>query len=401
MLGLIQAAFIARITTKPELAKIMNLTLPTVHNFIGELVTNNIVVETGSSKSHGGRRAIQYSFNADIYHILGVRILPNNIDIGLFDMLLNCIQKEQYPIDLAIFTPEEGMQYIIYLIKEMIIRWNVEPADLLEIGITFPGPVDDNRGLILELPNLPHWKNIPAKAILERELKLSVVVEKDSFSNVIGLKWLNCIQPDSSVVYVNIGVGVGIGFLNDGQLYRGKHRMMGEIGHISIDPNGMLCNCGGRGCLELYASDIGIIRRVSERVKNGESELISKFSRVNKQIIDMPIILAAELLGDAVAREEIEFSLKYLSECITDIIKLYDPDKVIIGHPWLDKYPAMKEKVYKSIFLDSVFCKPDSVSVEFNKIPNLELLSAAAIVVEHQFSSSDNSKLLALLTKNT
>jgi predicted NBD/HSP70 family sugar kinase len=397
MLSLIQTAYVSRATTKPELAKLLNLTIPTVHNFISELVAHDIVTEDGADDSRGGRRAVRYSFNGDLYHILGVRVTPQRIDIGLFDMVLNCIRQDQFQVKLDDYTSEEGLQLIITYIKNIIVQWNIDMAALLDIGITFPGPVDYTTGVILKLPNLLHWENIPAKTILERELGHSVIVEKDSFSNVIGLKWLNHVKLDSNVIFLAIEIGVGIGFLNNGQLYRGKNHMMGEIGHMCIEPNGLLCKCGGRGCLELYASDIGIMKRVSERVKNGESPLLAGLCGGNSQDIDMPMILDAEQQGDQVARAELEFCLKYIADCIVDVIKLYDPDQIIVGHRWLDRYPDMVAKIYEHISMHSLFGNKSFVLVEFNKITGLELISAAAIAVEHQFSSSNNCKLLALL----
>lgn len=397
MLSLIQAIYVSRVTTKPELARRLNLTLPTVHNFITELVTHNIVVEDGVDDSRGGRRAVRYSFNGSLYYILGVRVAPQRIDIGLYDILLNCVYQDQHQVNLAEFTSQEVLELIVHYIGSVIGQWNINADDLLGIGVTFPGPVDYAAGVILKLPNLPHWENIPAKTILERELKRSVIVEKDSFSNVIGLKWLNYVKLDSNVIFLAVEIGVGVGFLNKGQVYRGKNHMMGEIGHICIEPHGLLCKCGGRGCLELYASDIGIIRRVSDRVKKGESPLLARLCGGDVRNIGMPMILAAEKQGDKAARAELEFSLRYIAECVVDIIKLYDPDHIIIGHQWLNGYPDMIAKVHEYISLHSFFFDKSTISVEFNKIANLEVISAAAIVIEYQFSSSGNCKLLARL----
>jgi predicted NBD/HSP70 family sugar kinase len=397
MLGLIKAIYTSRSAIKPELARSLNLTMPTVHNFINELVSNNIVTETGFGISRGGRRAVVYSFNANLYHLLGVRITPYRIEIGLFDMFLNFIRQELRPIKFNDYTPEEGVRFIVSYIKDVIVRWQIDLSCLLSIGVTFPGPVDNSAGRILELPNIPHWNDIHAKAILEREIGHGIIVEKDSFSYALGLKWFGNIKPDNSLVYLAIEVGVGIGFLNDGKLFRGKHNMMGEIGHISVEPDGMLCSCGGRGCMDLYASDIGIIRRITERVLNGESPLLKRLYNKNNHFIDMPMILAAEQQGDRIAKEELEFCLKYIAECVIDIIKLYDPDKIIIGHRWLDKYPEMIAKLYEYIFMQATFINHESLAIEFNTITNLEVISAAAVVIEHEFSSVDNSTLLALL----
>ncbi|MHB8062082.1 MAG: ROK family protein, partial [Ruminiclostridium sp.] len=391
--------YFSRIATKPELSKATELTLPTIHNFMNELLSHEIVKVHGSADSQGGRRATLYEFNTSLFQILAVRMTLTSIDIGLFDIGFLCLQEMQYKIDFLNMTVDEGMQQIIFFISECLQTWNVERTSLLGIGTTFPGPVEPVSGIIRDLPNLRHWNSVPAKSILERALNIPVFVEKDSLSNVVGLKWLNHTDLSSirNVVYVAIELGVGIGLLVNSQLYRGENCMMGEIGHISIDPSGPLCNCGNRGCLELYASDIGILQHIRDRVQAGQDPIIYSLCKGQLDHIDMSMVLHAEEMGDLIAREEMEFCLKYIAICIVNIIKLYDPDKIILGHKWLNKYPDMFQRVLENVFMNPLFAHRESVTIELNKIENLELKAAATVPMDHQFSSVDNCAFLKLL----
>jgi predicted NBD/HSP70 family sugar kinase len=398
MLKLIKEAYFTRVTTKPELSKATKLTMPTVHNFITELLSSRIVKSRGSADSKGGRRATLYEFNTSLYQILAVRMTLTRINVGLFDFGFECLGKKQYKIDFINLTVEEGMQKIILAVTECIKAWNVERKSLLGIGFTFPGPVEPINGIIQNLPNLRHWKSVPAKSLLERALNIPVLIEKDSLSNVVALKWLDHSNLNRNVVYVAIELGVGIGLLTNSRLYRGVNCMMGEIGHLSIDPSGPLCNCGNRGCLELYASDIGIIQRIRARLSNGQASVVGELCEGQLDRVDMAMILRAEEMGDEAAREEMEFSIKYIAVCIVDIIKLYDPDKIIIGHQWLKDYPDMFQRLLEYVFINPLFANRESAEIELNQIEDVELKGAAAVLVDHQFSSVDNCAFLKLLS---
>jgi predicted NBD/HSP70 family sugar kinase len=399
ILKLIKTAFISKLITKPELSKATRLTLPTVHNFINELLASNIVKVSGAADSKGGRRATLYAFNTSLFQILAVRMTLNRIDVGLFDIGFKCLDKRQCKIDFLDITVEDGMKQIISCIAECLQTWNVERKSLLGIGVTFPGPVDPVSGVVRILPNLRHWSSVPAKATLERALGIPVLIEKDSLSNVVALKWLDHANRHRNVAFVAIELGVGIGLLNNSRLYRGVNCMMGEIGHISIDPTGPFCACGNRGCLELYASDIGIIQRIQARVRLGQDTVIGTLCHNQPERIDMPMILRAEKMGDKAAREEMELCSKYIAICVVNIVKLYDPEKIIIGHQWLGDYPDMFQKLLDTILSDPLFINRESAKIELNPIDNIELKAAAAILIDHQFSSVDNCSFVKLLNE--
>jgi len=170
--------------------------------------------------------------------------------------------------------------------------------------------------------------------------------------------------------------------------------MLGEIGHISIDENGPLCNCGNRGCLEWYASDIGIIQRITKRLQEEKSPHLLELCNHNPTALNMKMILEAAQKGDVIAISEMEFCLKYIAICITDIIKLYDPDKIIIGHRWLKDYPEMYDRTLEYIYMNGFFADHESVDIHLDETDNLELTASAAIVLQYQFADTKNCKFI-------
>ena len=113
----------------------------------------------------------------------------------------------------------------------------------------------------------------------------------------------------------------------------------------------------------------------------------------------MKMILEAAHKGDTIAMNEMEFCLKYIAICITDIIKLYDPDKIILGHRWLKDYPSMHNRILEYVYMNSTFASNDSVEICLNEIENLELIASAAIVLQYQFADTKNCKFIEKTSK--
>jgi glucokinase len=147
-------------------------------------------------------------------------------------------------------------------------------APLLGIGIGVPGIIDMQTGLLRESPNLPGWANYPVRAEIERRLKTMVILENDANVAALGEQWLGAAKDYSDMAILTLGTGVGGGLVLGGAIWRGKNGMGGEFGHTTVEPDGQLCGCGNRGCLEAYASATAVVRMAREAIaKNGASAL--------------------------------------------------------------------------------------------------------------------------------
>jgi glucokinase len=140
--------------------------------------------------------------------------------------------------------------------------------ECIGIGIASPGPMELPEGRLLDPPNLPGWENFELRQVLQRRLKRAVVVENDA--NVAALA--ECVLGRgkefklNSLCMLTLGTGVGSGIILNGQIWHGMNGMAGESGHVSTDPEGKLCACGTRGCLELSASATGLVRQAREHI---------------------------------------------------------------------------------------------------------------------------------------
>lgn len=135
---------------------------------------------------------------------------------------------------------------------------------LLGIGIGVPGIIDMDRGMLRESPNLPGWHDYPVQDEIQRRLGTKVVLENDANAAALGEAWLGAARGFDSACMITLGTGVGGGIVLDGKVWHGMTGMAGELGHVTVDPEGPPCNCGNRGCLEQYASATAVVRMARE-----------------------------------------------------------------------------------------------------------------------------------------
>ena len=151
---------------------------------------------------------------------------------------------------------------------ESLIRKFGGRQECVGIGVATPGPMELPEGRLLDPPNLPGWENFELRRELEQRLKERVIVENDA--NVAALA--ECVLGQgkelklTSLCMLTLGTGVGSGIILNGLIWHGMNGMAGESGHISVDPDGPMCNCGTRGCLELSASATGLVRQAREQI---------------------------------------------------------------------------------------------------------------------------------------
>lgn len=201
--------------------------------------------------------------------------------------------------------------------------------EISKIGIIFAGPVDAENGVIISSPNIIGLKNYNITKDLENHFNVKVYLQNDASASTIAEKLFGAARNLSNFVYITLSTGIGGGIFIDNKLYKGAHGMAGEVGHMVIMPNGPICGCGRRGCLEAIAGGKGIARRVIENISAVKNSTI--FSDMNPADIDAKTIFAAKRSGDMFAQLIVEETIYYLAVGIVNIINILDPEAIIIG----------------------------------------------------------------------
>ncbi len=201
---------------------------------------------------------------------------------------------------------------------------------LTSVGIGCAGPLDRHRGLVLSPPNLPDWDEFPIVQIVEDRLGVPVVFDNDANAAALGELRYGAGRGLRDMVYVTMSTGIGGGIIVDGEIVHGIYDTGGEVGHMIVQPDGPLCGCGGRGCVEAIASGTGIAKRARERVQAGsDSAMVEMAGGVDE--ITAETVARATREGDAVAMDVWEETVRYFAIAINNIMVSLAPEAVVIG----------------------------------------------------------------------
>lgn len=225
----------------------------------------------------------------------------------------------------AVGGPRAVVQQIRQLFGE--VTQGVEPARLAGVGVCAPGPLDGEAGVVLGIPTLPGWVDIPIVAWLAEALQLPVVLENDGVGAAIGEWRFGAGRGLSDFVYITVSTGIGGGVIADGRVLRGRRRMAAHIGHMTTAPQGETCSCGNRGCWEAQASGTALGTLARRRVAQSPGSLLAQHGAA----LDARHVIDAARAGDALALELVAFEAAELGLGIVNLLHLYSPQAVVMG----------------------------------------------------------------------
>lgn len=225
------------------------------------------------------------------------------------------------------------------------------------IGVAAPGPVDPYAGVVLRAPSLPGWENLHLRQILSEALGTPVYVGNDANVAALGEWVYGAGQGHQDLIYMTISTGIGGGVIVNGQLLLGANGLAGELGHVTVLPDGPVCSCGRRGHLEALASGPSIARWVEEQLQQGTSSGLPRAAHLSAR----QIALAAQA-GDSLARAAFERAGAYLGEALAIFINIFNPSAVILGGGvalsgellFAPIRKVLKRQVYSHHFLDKL-----------------------------------------------
>jgi glucokinase len=206
-------------------------------------------------------------------------------------------------------------------------------APLAAVGVSFGGPVDAARGLVLLSHHVPGWEEMPLREWLEERLGVPAAVDNDANAGALGEHRFGAGQGYDSLMYITVSTGVGGGWILNGQPWRGADGMAGEIGHTVVDPDGPLCLCGKRGCVERLASGPYIAQRAREwlKVQPERGRILRTLARDNLEAITAKLVAQAAAQGDALAWEALEIAAWGLGVGIGNAANLVNPGCFVLG----------------------------------------------------------------------
>jgi len=228
-------------------------------------------------------------------------------------------------------TPDEIVQQMICGCRKLIADHGLDSSDVIGVGIGSPGPLDLDKGTILATPNIPGMEGLPIRDLVGDGLKLPAVLENDANAAAYGEYICGAGAGAKSIVLLTLGTGVGSGIIIDGKLLHGSHGIGAELGHMCVEPEGELCGCGQRGCLERYCSATYIAERARKLIKEGTYSGVLAAVLKQSGAITAKDIVEAVAAGDAFACQVWDRGIYFLAMACVNICRIFDPDRIILA----------------------------------------------------------------------
>lgn len=298
--------------SRANISERTGLNKATVSSLVQDLIDHQLVRETGTGASSGGRKPVMLEFVATAGYAVGIDLGVNYLRGVLTDLRGAVTAERTLPLNEA--HPEEVFGVLRPFVQELIDEAPASPFGIVGIGVGVPGLVD-RQGTVLFAPNMD-WRDIPLRDALNRTFGIPVMVDNEANVGAIGEQKYGIGRGISNMVYVSVGIGIGTGLILHKELYKGESGFSGEMGHLSIEASGKPCRCGNRGCWELYASEQALLERAAEAgIAGGLDELLAEAEN-----------------GNARVRELFAEIGRSLGVGIANIVNVFNPNAVLIGN---------------------------------------------------------------------
>lgn len=298
---------------------------------------------------------------------IGIDVGGTNVRFGVFDetQLIDEIRLESNLSKLCgELLPEYASDEIVRILSSGIVSIIEKGHTIQSVGIGFPGFIEPVSKKIVSSPNLPGLSYFNLAGELSKILGMPFTLENDANSAAYG-EYILAGKPQSGLIYIGLGTGVGGGLVLNGNIFAGLHGCAMEIGHIIVEPSGRTCGCGNKGCMEQYASASGIA--------------ISYFNATQKNLSAMQIAkLASESNKDAIAAYTL--AANALAQTLASIIKVVDIKNVVIGGGVASAWPLMKAAFMQRFEADLLPVMRNTIKIKVSNANDKAGMLGAAIL---------------------
>jgi len=357
---------------------------PLITKLLNELVAEGTVVETGFAPSTGGRRPLTYALNMGVLYLVSVAMDQFVTRIAIMDMQNQMVVPiERFELPLP--NNPQALPLLCQKIQDVLQKAGIEKEKIAGIGIGMPGFVNVRKGI--------NYSFLPASGgsitqVIAESVGLPVFINNDSSLIALAELRFGAVQDKKNVMVINIGWGIGLGLILNGEMFRGADGFAGEFSHIPIFLNGKLCSCGKRGCLETETSLLEVIKKADEGLKAGRLSKIKDLPVAHYEQALETIINAAHE-GDQFAVELLSDAAYNIGRGVAVLIHLLNPELIILsgrgslaGRLWLAPIQQALNQ----------YCIPrlaHGTAIELSTLGfDAELIGAATLVMENYEKAS-------------
>jgi len=259
------------------------------------------------------------------------------VDLGGTKILAAVVnsQGKMLSRDHSITPAQKGHKVVIQSILESIHRAlgraDVAISDLIVIGVGAPGLLNPETGILFTSPNLPGWRDVPLRDIIQEKLGKKTFLINDANAAALGEFYFGAARGARNFIYITLSTGIGGGIVIDGKIYSGAIGAAGEVGHMTVDDDGPICNCGNRGCWETLASGTALTREARHQIEEGVRTSILEYADGDVEKVTAQVIHSAARQGDSLAKELIGRTGYYVGVGLANLVNIFNPELIVIG----------------------------------------------------------------------
>lgn len=306
--------------SRTDLARLTGLSRTTVASLVTDLQASGLVVERpepdGQAVGRGrGRRPGMLRLDASAGNALGIDFGHRQIRVAVADLAASVLAERRLDFDVD-NDADLALDAAVEAADALLAEAKVDRDQVVGVGVGLAGPVDRRTGTVGSSSILPGWLGVDAGLELETRLGLPVAVENDANLGALAEASFGAGRGVSDLVYVMLSAGIGAGLVLGDRLYRGSIGLAGELGHVSARPDGQICRCGNRGCLETLASTCALI----ELLRPAQGERLT-----------LQGLLELSAGGDLGARRAIRDAGHAVGRALADLCNCLNPAVIVVG----------------------------------------------------------------------
>lgn len=378
--------------SRVELAQLVGLSPQTISNISRRLLDQNLIVEAGKEGTGPGKPRTMLRLNPGGMYAVGVHLDPAVLTFVLLD-LVGAVVKHSRIKTPSGADPGSIIDTIAAEIKQLIEDSGVDRAKVAGLGIASPGPIDLEEGAVVDPPLLPGWERVPLRDRLAEATGLSTLLDKDVTSAAVAETWAGGPSGAGSFVFMYMGTGIGCGVVLNDEVIRGTSGNAGEIGHIIVDPEGPLCDCGQHGCVKSSAIPQVLVAQ-AEAAGVLDGALADRSApAVQERFAEL---CALAYGGNEEAQGILRRSAVLVGRAISAVTNALDVDRVVFGGPfWTCLAPAYLELIPGLVGDNSATRKIHGIEVVGTGVgEDVGAVGAACLVLEHTLAPRSQRLLL-------
>ena len=377
--------------SRAELSSSLGINKASISTIIRELINGGIVIETGikNGSNDVGHPAIELMINPDAGRIIGIELKPDIIKAVITDVEPKIIWRKEV-IPESFKNSDEYFLIVKDVIQEACDIARSYQLPILGIGLGLPGLLDIETNKLLAAPELG-WQNIDLNSLMIGNEDIPFFTGNEAHMAALGECYFGSSKKSQTTIYLDWGLQMSGSIIINEDVVPGSLGLAGEVGHVSLNPEGGQCTCGNWGCWNIYVNQKAIIERIKIAINNGEKSSILELCKGDMNSIRNSMLFKAAESGDEVVLSALYETGRWLGIGIANYINLFNPEFIILGGALSRSYDIVLPEILKEINLRAMCWQRESCQIKPAKyLEDGCLVGAVATVIWNLFNNPED-----------